>query len=84
MEEHVLVTLTVGRLLEEPRATALDLNTAAGLVLDVLDVGAAMANHLGTKIEARNWLEVDGDLRLRPFTLPSVSFLHYLRRAREV
>ena len=81
MQEQVLVSLTVSRLLEETRAAALDLDTAAGLVLDVLDVGAAMANHLGTKVEARNRLEVDGDLRLGPFTLPNVSFLQYFRRA---
>lgn len=79
MQEHVLVTLTVGRLLEEPRAAALDLDTTAGLVLDVLDVGAAVANHLGTEVEPRDRFEVDGDLGLRPFTLPNVSFPQYFR-----
>ena len=52
MKIHVLITFFVGCGFEEPGPTALDLNTAARFLLDVLHVGAAMANNLGTQVEA--------------------------------
>ena len=76
MQKHILVTLAVCCLLEEPRASTLDLDTAASLVLNVLHVGAAMANDLGPEVETWNGLEVDWDFRLRPFALPMVSAIH--------
>jgi hypothetical protein len=53
----------------ESRATAFYLNTASGLLLDMLDISATMTNNLSTKVEARKWFEIDRDLLFRPFTL---------------
>jgi hypothetical protein len=66
---HILVTLTTSAMLHESRATALDLNTASCLLLDVLNISAAMTNNLSTKIEAWKRFEVDWDLLFGPFTL---------------
>jgi len=57
-------------MLHESGSTAFDLNAASSLLLDVLHIGTAMANNLSTKVEARKWFEVDGDLLFWPFTLP--------------
>jgi hypothetical protein len=56
MEEHVLITLTAGGNLEVPRTTALDLDAASGLLLDVLHIGSAMADYLGPQVKARERL----------------------------
>jgi hypothetical protein len=56
MKVHILVTLPVSRCLDEAGSAALDLHTAARFLLDVLHVGAAMANDLSTQVEARNRL----------------------------
>jgi hypothetical protein len=69
MEIHVLITLPASTVFHESRATAFDLNTASGLLLDMLDISATMTNNLSTKVEARKWFEIDRDLLFRPFTL---------------
>jgi hypothetical protein len=69
MEIHILITLTASTLLHESGTTALDLNTASGLLLDVLHIGTTMTYNLSTKVEAREWFEIDWDLLFRPFTL---------------
>lgn len=56
MEEHILVTLSVGRSFEIAGTTAFDLHTASSLLLDVFDICSAMANYLSTKIEPVDWL----------------------------
>ena len=47
----------------------LDLDTAVGLLLDVLHIRATMADNLGTQVEAGNGFEVDGDPVVWPFFL---------------
>jgi hypothetical protein len=69
MQIHILIALSASALFHESRATALDLDTASSLLLDVLDVRTTMANNLRTKVEARNGLEIDRDLLFGPFTL---------------
>jgi hypothetical protein len=69
MQEHVLIALASGGKLQKPRTAALDLDTAACLLLDVLDIGTAVANHLSTEVEPRQGLEDDGDFLFRPFAL---------------
>jgi hypothetical protein len=69
MQIHVLIALAASALLQEAGATALDLDAAPGLLLNVLDVGTAMANNLRSEIEARNWLEINGYLLFGPFAL---------------
>jgi len=51
------------------------LHAAARLLLDVLDIGAAVAYDLGAEIEARDRLEADWNLLFRPFTLRMVSLI---------
>jgi hypothetical protein len=69
VEIHILVALTTRAMLHESGTTALDLDTASGLLLDVLNISATMANNLSTKIEAWKWFKIDWDLFFRPFTL---------------
>jgi hypothetical protein len=69
VQEHGLVVLLVGVRVLELGAAALDLHAASRFVLDVLDVGAARTDDLGAQVEARDRLEVDGDLLLGPLAL---------------
>ena len=69
MQVHGLVTLSAGRRLNKSRATTFDLHAASGLLLDVFDVCATMADDLCPEVEAWDWLKVDGDLLVRPFSL---------------
>lgn len=69
VQVHGLLSLTAGRVLDIAGSLALDLHAAAGLLLDVLHVGATVAYDLGAQVEAGNGLEGDGDFLLRPFAL---------------
>lgn len=69
MQIHILITLSARALLQEAGATTLDLDAAPGLLLNVLDIGTAMANNLRSEVKARNWLEINGDLLFGPFAL---------------
>lgn len=69
VQKHLLLTLTASGRLDKARAAALDLDSTAGLVLDVLDVRATMADHLCAQVEARERLEADWDFLLGPFAL---------------
>jgi hypothetical protein len=66
---HILVALTTCSMLHESGTTALDLNTASGLLLDVLNISAAVTYNLSSKIETWKRFKVDWDLLFRPFTL---------------
>ena len=67
MQIHLLIALHASFLLHESTASALDLHSALGLLLDVLDVLTALANNLSPQIETRNRLELDGNAFFRPF-----------------
>jgi len=69
MQKHILIALASGRSLHVARPTALDLDAAACLMLNMLDVSTAMAHNLGAKVETWHRLEADGNLLLGPFTL---------------
>lgn len=69
MQIHILITLSARALLQEAGATTLDLDAAPGLLLNVLDIGTAMANNLRSEVKARNWLEINGNLLFGPFAL---------------
>lgn len=69
MQIERLVRFLAGAVLHKPRTTALDLNTTARLLLNVLHVGSSMTNNTGTKIEAGDGLQINGDLLLGPFAL---------------
>lgn len=56
MQEHLFVTFAIGGMLNESRTTALDLHSAASLLLDELDIGATLANNLSPKVKARDWI----------------------------
>ncbi|KAH0357788.1 hypothetical protein KCU83_g181, partial [Aureobasidium melanogenum] len=66
---HGLITLVSGIVLHETRSTALNLDAASSLLLDMFDIGAALAYNLGTEVEARNGLEIHRNFLLWPFTL---------------
>jgi hypothetical protein len=69
MQIHILITFLISAMLEESRATALDLDTASRFLLNVFDICTSVPNNLSTKIKALNWFKINGDLLLRPFTL---------------
>lgn len=48
VQEHGLVAFALSAALDEAGATALDLNTTTGALLDVLHVGTALTDDLGT------------------------------------
>jgi len=56
-------------MLNEARATSLDLHTTASLLLDMLNILTAMANNLGTQIKTGHGLEPNHNLFLLPFDL---------------
>jgi hypothetical protein len=69
MKVHWLIAFATCAMLHEPGATTLDLYTAAGFLLDMLDVSASMTNYLCTEIESRKGLKLDRDLLFWPLTL---------------
>ena len=69
MKIHGLLALLIRAVLHKSRALSLNLHTTARFLLNVLDVGASMANDLCAKVEARERLHINGDAFFRPFTL---------------
>lgn len=69
MEEHRIVAFALRAGFDEARATALDLDATAGLLLDVLHIRTTLTNDLGTQIEPGNRLEVDWNALVWPFAL---------------
>lgn len=69
MQKHRLIALSAGRLLDESRAAAFDLNSAASLLLNMFDIGAALTYDLRPQVESGNRLEIDGNTLLGPFSL---------------
>jgi hypothetical protein len=53
----------------EATPTAFDLDSTTSLLLDMLDICAAMANHLGSKIKTRDGLHIDRYTLFGPFAL---------------
>ena len=73
MQEHRFIAFPASARLDEARAPALDLNAAPRLLLNMLHVGTALADNLSTQVEPRDWLEIDRDPLIGPFTLYTVS-----------
>lgn len=69
MKEHILVTFVVRRGFKITGTAALDLDTAARLLLDMLYISSAMADNLSAQVEPMNWFQTDWDLLLGPFAL---------------
>jgi hypothetical protein len=69
MKEHVLIALAPCRKLQVARTTALDLDTASSLLLNVLHVGTTMTDNLSPQVESGNRFKLDWDLLLGPFAL---------------
>ena len=80
MEIHRFIALSICAMFHEAGITALDLNSAPSFLLDMLDVGTTMTYHLCSKVEARDWLEINGNALFWPFALQVVSS-HELFRA---
>lgn len=82
MEEHRFVTFAASARFDEARATALDLNTATGGLLDVLHVSTTLSNDLGSQVETGDWLKIDGDALIRPFALYEISQIFILIKSK--
>lgn len=72
MEIHGLIRLGACAVLHEAAAAAFDLDPTTCLLLDVLNISAAMANHLSSEIEAWNRFHVDWYMLFGPFALQAV------------
>lgn len=66
---HRLIAFSAGIVLNEARTAALDLNLAAGSLLDMLHISTALSDYLGTKVESRNRFEVNRNTLFGPFAL---------------
>lgn len=75
MQVHGLIALFTSASLHESRTHSLNLNAASSLLLDVLDIGAAVANNLSAEIETWDWLKIDRNFFLRPLALLNLSVL---------
>jgi hypothetical protein len=73
VEIHGLIALLAALWLHEARTTALDLDLAAGLLLDVLDIVATATNDLCSQVKAADGLETYGDFFFGPLALVFVS-----------
>jgi hypothetical protein len=71
MEIHRLVRLLASAVFHEATASSFDLDSTARLLLDMLHIGASLANHLCSKVEPRNVLHIYWDPLFRPFSLVS-------------
>ena len=69
MQVHRLIALTAGAMLHKSGTATLNLNTASSLLLNMFHVRTTMPNDLRTEIKAWDWLEVNWNSLLRPFTL---------------
>ncbi len=79
MEIHWFVAFLVGPMLYKARIPSFDLDTAAGFLLDMLDVSTTVTYHLCPEVEAGDWLKINGDALFRPFALQAVSLPEHLR-----
>ena len=79
MQIHLLITLHLGIVLLETASSALDLNSATRLLLNVLHIGSTSSDDLGAQVESRNGLEVDRDALFGPLATSQVVALD-LRR----
>jgi hypothetical protein len=73
VEVHGLVTLLSAVWLHEARTATFDLDLAACLLLDELDVIASATDNLCAQVKATNRLKTYGDLLFRPLALGIVS-----------
>ena len=78
MEIHRFIALSVCAVLHKTRVAAFDLHTAASFLLDMLDVSTTVTYHLCPKVEARDWLKINGNALFRPFALQVVSLPGHL------
>ena len=78
MEIHRFIALSVCAMLHKARVAAFDLDTAASFLLDMLYVSTTVTYYLCSEIEARDWLEINGNALFRPFALQGVSLPEHL------
>lgn len=73
MKIHRLVTLTISARLNEARAPAFDLHSAARLLLNVLHIGTTLTDDLGSQVKTGDWLEINSNALIGPFALGNIS-----------
>ena len=73
MKVHRLITFSTSTLFHKTRVSSFDLDTATCFLLDVLYIRSSMTHDLCPKIEAWNWLKINWDALLGPFTLRTFS-----------
>jgi hypothetical protein len=69
MKIHGFIRFCTCAMFHEAAATAFDLDSTTSLLLDMLDICAAMANHLSSKIKAWDRLHIDRYTLFGPFAL---------------
>lgn len=69
MQIHGLVTFFAGADFRETRTTTLNLDLAAGLLLDMFHVSTALTDNLCSQVESRNRFKVNWNALLGPFAL---------------
>lgn len=69
VEVHWFVAFLVGAMFYEAGVAAFDLDAASGFLLDVFDVGSAVADDLRSQVEALDRFKVDWNALFGPFPL---------------
>jgi hypothetical protein len=69
MQIHGLIAFSICAHFSKARPTAFDLDPAAGLVLNMLDVRTTLAHNLGSQVESLDRLQIDWNALFRPFPL---------------
>lgn len=80
MQKHWVVAFSARTGFNESRTAALDLNAAAGLLLNVFHVRTALPDNLRAQIKPRDWLEINRNAFLGPFALYNVSEILSIHR----
>ena len=69
MQIHRLIAFSSSAMFNEARSAALDLDLAASLLLDMLNISTTLPDYLSTKVKSGNWFEVDRKPFFGPFAL---------------
>ena len=69
MQIHWLVAFSSGAMFNEARSATFNLDLAASLLLDMLNISTTLPDYLSTKVKSGNWFEVDRKPFFGPFAL---------------
>lgn len=69
MQIHWLIAFPSGAMFNEARSATFNLDLAASFLLDMLNISTTLPDYLSTKVESRDWFEVDRKPFFGPFAL---------------